>query len=162
MGSSVRKSLRTLYDDDFHAWSVSQGNALRKLRPAGIDWENLAEEVEALAKKDRRTLKSCTRTLLAHLLKLKYWRSERTANERLWRSSIRNARQEIHDILADSPSLKSFLQQEYADCHRMAAADVADLSGVSVPKTPPWSLDAVLTEDFFAQDNGGSDNKGSN
>lgn len=162
MGSSIRKPLRTLYDDDFHAWSLSQGNALRKLRPAGIDWENLAEEVEALAKKDRRALKSCARTLLAHLLKLGYWRSERAANEGLWRSSVRNARHEIHDILADSPSLMSFLEQEYHDCYRMASADVADLAGVAVPKSPPWKLSAVLNEGFFAKDNDASDDTGAN
>lgn len=155
MGSSAHNSFQSPYDRDFHAWSLSQASALKRLRPAGIDWENLAEEVEALAKKDRRTLKSGSRTLLAHLLKLKYWRLERTTNERLWRSSVRNARQEIQDILADSPSLKAFLQREHAGCYRMAAADVADLSGISMPKTPPWDLKIVLTEDFF----GGPDTK---
>jgi Domain of unknown function DUF29 len=157
MRSSARESLPALYDDDFHAWSLAQATVLRKLRPAGIDWANLAEEVEALAKTDRRTLKSCSRTLLAHLLKLKYWRSERATNERLWRSSIRNARQEILDILADSPSLKAFLQREYAECYRVAAAEVADLAGVSMPQTPPWTLDVVLAEDFFAHSSGGPD-----
>ncbi len=161
MGTPGRRLLKTLYDEDFCDWSLSQASALRDLRPAGIDWENLAEEVEALAKRDRRSLKSCTRTLLAHLLKLKYWRSERKPNERLWRSTVRNARDEIRDILADSPSLKSFLQREYADCYRLAAADFTDLSNVSIPKTPPWTLDAVLEEDFFAQSEGPAVSKGS-
>jgi len=44
--------LKTLYDEDFAAWSKQQAEALRAAARGGskqqLDWENLAEEIERL------------------------------------------------------------------------------------------------------------------
>ena len=37
-------------DDDFNAWLLDQAAALRGLQPDSLDWQNLAEELEAMAR----------------------------------------------------------------------------------------------------------------
>jgi Domain of unknown function DUF29 len=58
-------------DDDFNAWLLNQADALRN-RHYTIDWDGLAEELEAMARKDRTELRSRLQNLLSHLLKWTY------------------------------------------------------------------------------------------
>ncbi len=105
--------IKTLYNEDFLAWSLQQAAALRAAARTGsnqqLDWENLAEEIEDLGKSLRRELRSQIRRIIQHLVKLEY--SAATDPRRGWRASIRDAREEIHDLLADSPSLARELSQ---------------------------------------------------
>ena len=65
---------RTLYDDDFVAWTEQQAEALRSASRGStnqpVDWENLAEEIESLGKSDRRELHSQIYRIIRHLAKL--------------------------------------------------------------------------------------------
>src|SRR4029077_9662372 len=67
---------KTLYDEDIVAWSKQQADALRAAARSGsnlqLDWENLAEEVEDLAKSYRLSLKSHLRRIVQHLVKLQH------------------------------------------------------------------------------------------
>ena len=60
--------LRSLYDQDFVAWSKQQAEALRTAARIGsnqsLDWENLAEEIEDLGKSARRELQSQIRRIV--------------------------------------------------------------------------------------------------
>lgn len=47
---NVHKVIRAAspgYDEDLYAWSQDQAARLRALRPALVDWEHIAEEVES-------------------------------------------------------------------------------------------------------------------
>jgi Domain of unknown function DUF29 len=57
------------YDTDFYAWTQAQAEALRTKDVAALDLENLAEEIESLGKRDRRTVHGHLKVLLIHLLK---------------------------------------------------------------------------------------------
>jgi hypothetical protein len=101
--------ITSLYDKDFVLWSKQQAEALRAAgRGANnqpIDWENVAEEIDSLAKSDQRELMSQIRRVIEHLLKLEY---SRAVDPRIsWIESIDDARNEIDVLLEDSPSLKS-------------------------------------------------------
>ena len=65
--------LRSLYDQDFVAWSKQQAEALRTAARIGsnqgLDWENLAEEIEDLGISQRRELKSQIRRVIEPLIK---------------------------------------------------------------------------------------------
>ena len=50
-------------NQDFNAWILEQAQALRMRRYA-IDWEGIAEELEAMARKDHTTLRSHVQNLL--------------------------------------------------------------------------------------------------
>ena len=62
------------YDADLTLWAESQARALRDAGHAGtnlpIDWENVAEEIEALGKSQARELASRVAIILVHLMKL--------------------------------------------------------------------------------------------
>src|SRR4029078_12670320 len=77
------------YDEDFHAWSVEQAVRLRESRPPTVDWENVAEEIESLGKRDRRAVASDLNKILEHLIKWRYQPEKRKTG---WRSSIREHR----------------------------------------------------------------------
>ena len=54
-----------LYDADVYAWSNEQAKRLRVLKPDGLDWENVAEEIESLGKSDKRALASDLQVVLS-------------------------------------------------------------------------------------------------
>jgi hypothetical protein len=56
------------YATDFHWWAETQAGLLR-LRSTALDWDNLAEEIQALAKNDQRDLASRIQTVLDHLIR---------------------------------------------------------------------------------------------
>jgi glycosyltransferase involved in cell wall biosynthesis len=46
--------MNDLYEADIAAWAEQQADALRRRAANEIDWENVAEEIESLARSDRR------------------------------------------------------------------------------------------------------------
>jgi hypothetical protein len=45
---------------------------LRQRDVAGIDWDNIAEEIESLGRSDKRSLRNRLRVLILHLLKWQF------------------------------------------------------------------------------------------
>jgi hypothetical protein len=141
---------------DYYDWLRRQAQALRSKRPSFLDWENLAEELEAMGARERRELISHLRILIAHLLKWTYQSSRR--GETSWERSIVLARQEIAGLLADSPSLKAIL----ADCLVKGYEDACRLAGTEMklervawrrlfPGTCPWTQTELLDGDYLPQ-----------
>jgi hypothetical protein len=101
--------VKTLYDEDFLAWSQEQAEALRAAARTGsnqkLDWENLAEEIEDLGTSQKLALGSQMRRIVHHLLKLQF--SPAADPRRGWSESIIDARSEIEQLLETSPSLKT-------------------------------------------------------
>jgi uncharacterized membrane protein len=118
-----------LYDRDFVLWTEEQAAALRRAKNVNLalDWENLAEEIESLGKSQRTELKSQTRRILRHLFKLDASPAREPRGG--WRSTIRDARTEIEDVLEDSPSLRrevpDIVAKQSATAAKLAAADLA-------------------------------------
>jgi len=108
--------VKSLYDEDFLAWTQQQAKALRAAAGSRtnqpLDWENLAEEVEDLGKSVRRELGSQIRRIIHHLLKLQYSRSPDP--RRGWFESVTGARSEIEDLLEQNPSLARELDDQIA------------------------------------------------
>ncbi len=137
------------YEADFHAWLMEQANRLRMLRVPGIDGENLAEEVEALARKDKREIRSRLEILLMHLLKWRYQPALRGAS---WRTTIHEQRHAIELVLEDSPSLRPTLPAAIAKAYpaavRMAVLETNFAKSV-FPATCEWTTADILSEDFL-------------
>lgn len=118
----------TLYERDFYAWTQDQARALRAAARAGsnlaLDWENLAEEIESLGKSHKHALKSHVQNIVLHLLKLE---ASRAVDPRHgWRRSIRDARDEIGDLLDESPSLRGSVDDLIARVTNRAVEKVED------------------------------------
>ncbi len=99
---------KQLYEDDVVAWAEQQAQALRDAARSNsnlpLDWENLAEEIEDLAKIYRSSLRSHLRRIIQHLVKLQH--SPAFDPRRGWRQTVSLARLEIKDLLEESPSLR--------------------------------------------------------
>src|ERR1700685_509097 len=103
------------YDRDFYAWANKQAALLRAGKLGEADFEHIAEEIESMGKTEKRELVSRLTVLLSHLLK---WRFQPALRGNSWRLPIANARDEIVDLLADNPSLKTQLDEVVASAYR--------------------------------------------
>jgi hypothetical protein len=118
----------TSYEADFVAWTAGQAALLRAGRVSDADIEHIAEELEDLGKSQRQALASHIRTVLEHLFKLQA--SPALEPRAGWRATIRRARDDIDDILADSPSLRrevnGIIGRQTEKARRNVAAELAD------------------------------------
>ena len=144
----------TLLDDDFHGWLVDQAEALHTRRSDLLDWDALAEELEAMAAKERREARKHLRNLLAHLLKWSFQSAELPRRAHSWRRSIRETREELSDLLEDSPGLMTSLNESFAKAYERArnkASDETKLPLDRFPAASPWTIDQAMREDFWPQ-----------
>lgn len=157
MPAAVTEDRESLYARDYYTWALEQGRALRERRPDALDWDNLAEELEDLARSDARSLKSQLARLMAHLLKWQLRaaprkRSKRTANS--WRASIEGVRDEIRDLLDESPGLKRLMPELFRKAFPMAVNRAGQETGLAksvFPSSCPWSFEQVMADDFWPE-----------
>jgi hypothetical protein len=100
---------KSLYEQDLNLWLETAIAQLKAGDLQSLDVENLIEELEGLAGRDRRELKNRLATLLEHLLKRCYVRSE--YDYAGWENTIYRTRFEILNILEQSPSLINYINQ---------------------------------------------------
>ena len=135
---------------DFHAWLLDQAKRLRL--GDMIDRESLAEELEAMAGRERRELLSHLEVLLKHLLK---WQFQPNRCGMSWRNSVKVARRGIEDSLEDSPSLKPSVADVINKAYARARSDAADeirltrKQTAQLPETCPWTFDQLTNPDFW-------------
>ncbi|MFM6694255.1 MAG: DUF29 domain-containing protein, partial [Microcystis panniformis] len=128
MTAQIPISKISLYDRDFQLWIETTVNQLRQEDFDSVDWTNLIEELASMGKNNRHALKSLLIQLLAHLLNLVYWQTEREYNANKWEAAIINFRVQIADLLEDSPSLKPYLLEIFDSCYGKARQIASKLS----------------------------------
>ena len=142
--------LTELYDRDFLLWTEEQAAALRRGKDSNLplDWENLAEEIDSLGKSVRRELSSQIRRILRHLFKLA---ASQTAAPRLgWQATVQAARDDVGQVLDESPSLQREVDTLVAKQLPIAAKLAAgDLARHGEPTDAVW---ARLAQGGFAAD----------
>jgi hypothetical protein len=136
------------YEVDVSAWAESQAALLRRLaagervNDADVDWANIAEELEAVGRSERRELRSRIERLLQHLLK---WNFQPAYRSRSWKSTIRTQRREIVAILDDNPSLRQTLPVVMATAYPAARTEAAEETGLlDLPETLPFDVSQML------------------
>ena len=153
-------SSNSLYELDYYTWALKQERALQERRVEELDWENLAEEVGDLGRSEARNLRSQLARLLAHLLK---WQLQPTRRTNSWRGSIEGARDEIRELLAESPGLKSWLSELFQKAYRAAVnLALAETNLDKFPASSPWSFDQAMDDDFWPNSDERSPRKSAN
>ncbi|HEY7493046.1 MAG TPA: DUF29 domain-containing protein [Candidatus Tectomicrobia bacterium] len=142
-----------LYDRDFYEWTQTTASLIRQGKWQEVDSGWVAEELESLGKRDRRELGSRLQMLLLHLLK---WHGQpgRRENSHSWYDTIVEQREQIQDLLADSPSLRpqlsTLLAQRYARARQKALHDTG-LPAIALPRMCPWTAEQLLDEAFWPE-----------
>ncbi|MGK7924771.1 MAG: DUF29 domain-containing protein [Spirulina sp.] len=152
MEPQVKPQPTLLYDKDYQLWLNDTVAQLKVRNFSNLDIENLIEEIESLGRRDKRAISSYLLRLCEHLLKLKYWESERELCFRGWILEINNFRSEIELILQDSPSLKPFLSEIFLASlqkSRKNMLKVMDTPTDLVPQEPNFTLEQALDEDWL-------------
>ncbi len=140
-------------DEDFYGWVLAQASALRARGDLPIDWENVAEELEAMGRSEENSLQSYLERLLLHLLKYAYQPDKITPS---WESSIENSRDRIRLLFKRSPSLKSKIEELFEDAYPLARRQAGAQMRMRkrewdarLPMVCPWPLETVLDPDFW-------------
>jgi Domain of unknown function DUF29 len=138
-----------LYQRDFCLWLEQQAALLREGRFDELDLANLIEEIEAMARKDRKAIKSNLVVLLAHLLKQRFQPEQRSSG---WRGSIVEHRQRLRDDFEESPSLRPHAAEifplAYADARERASAETG-LPLRTFPRPSPYTLEQTVGPKFL-------------
>ncbi|MDG2989551.1 DUF29 domain-containing protein [Candidatus Synechococcus calcipolaris G9] len=152
MTDQLKIMSKTLYEIDYNLWVIETVKQLEKREFNALDLENLIEEVADLSRRDKRKLESLLTRLIEHLLKLKYWQSEKDQNLGHWQGEVRTFRKQIKKELKASPSLKEYCQEVFEECYQDAREIFGDRSQLPLstfPKKSIADLDQVLDEDWF-------------
>ena len=132
------------YEDDFVAWLEDQAGRARRGEIEGLDLENIAEELEGMARSDRREIRTRLTVLLLHLLKYVAQPRRRSSS---WLATIGEQRTQITTVIGDSPSLRSFPESVLAQCYaeaRSRAALETRLPESAFPERCPFELALAL------------------
>lgn len=145
----MSESTATLYDTDFDAWAHEQAEHLRKKRITKLDYDHLAEEIEALANRDRRALERHLRNLILHCLKWEYQSQERTRRGRSWQTSMDNARDAIDQLLRDNPGMQHNLDVAMMWAYPRARRTAQKQTGLPLttfPEHSRWQFEQFMDE----------------
>jgi hypothetical protein len=143
---------RADYEGDFFAWTQEQAKILRAHRTAGLDWENLAEEIDSMGRRDRRELESRLRLMLHHLLK---WRVQPGLRGRSWQRTLIEQRRQAEKLLNESPSLRPQVPALIDEVYPDALADAIDETGLgpqTFPAECPFTVEQILDPQYLPDD----------
>jgi len=88
------QNLKELYEKDFYLWVMENLKLLKNREFKLVDWENLLEEIEDMARRELRSLISFIAVIMEHLYKWENFRYREDVGHS-WISSINNARNEL-------------------------------------------------------------------
>ena len=148
---STANPILSLYDIDYQIWLDKTLAQLQSYDFENIDLENLIEELGSLGKSDKNAISSYLLRLCEHLLKVKYWETERERSIRGWNLEILNFRIQIQEKLEDSPILSNFLRDIFHKQYKNARKLFLQASGLDkaiVPENPCFTLEQALEEDW--------------
>lgn len=136
--------LAPAYERDFAAWAHAQAEALRTARPAGIDWQHVAEELTDLGNSEFKAFVSALEKLIEHQLK---WdlQPERRGNS--WANTIAVQRDHAASELAANPSFAARRDEALAIAWRRgvrAASSAMDKPMRDMPSACPYDWDAIM------------------
>ncbi|GCL52991.1 hypothetical protein NIES3806_03190 [Microcystis aeruginosa NIES-3806] len=147
----MKNQLSQLYETDFNLWLEQTVNHLKKGNLQALDLDNLIEEISDMGRNNRREVFSRLKVLLIHLLKWQYQPEKRTNS---WINTIDDQREQLELILRDSPSLKPYLADIFAECYQKAVRGM--VNETNLPKETflvdcPFSQEQVLNWDYLPE-----------
>jgi Domain of unknown function DUF29 len=151
MTAELNAQRQRLYETDYLKWIETTSAQLKQQNYGAIDWENLIEEIEDMGRSERNSLESNLTVILIHLLKWQF-QPERRSNS--WQASIAEHRRRIRKSFKNSPSLKPYFEEVFAECYEDAielAIIETGLLATTFPSDCPYSSAEVLDSGFLPE-----------
>ncbi|MFN3471663.1 MAG: DUF29 domain-containing protein [Aquificaceae bacterium] len=154
------EELKELYNKDFPLWVEINLKLLKEKAYELVDWGNLLEEIEDMAKSDLRACISYLVVILEHLYKWDNLRGLTKAGKEKggisWVKSIEIARQRINRLLEEMPSLRTKLPQEVERAWKEASDNiqiwlmdvVKEPKKFPIPQKCPYTYEEAMTRDL--------------
>jgi Domain of unknown function DUF29 len=134
--------MSNLYEDDILLWSEAQADALRRRATNEIDWENVAEEIEAVGRSERNAVESHLVQALLHDLKVEAWPTSRDASH--WRAEARGQRDDARRSYAPSMAQRINIAKLYREALRRLPETEDAILPLPLPQTCPVTLAEML------------------
>ncbi len=160
MRTISKEELKELYHKDFPLWAEINLELLREKAYDLVDWENLLEEIEDMARSDLWACVSQLARILEHMYKWDNLRKYTKGGEELgglsWIRSVEYARVEIRSLFRRHPSLSKKLP-EYIELAWEDAVDriilwLRDIKKEelikNIPKNCPYTYEETMTRDL--------------
>lgn len=144
-------TIKDLYESDYLLWLQKTSQLLKDKDFAGLDLENLIEEIESLGRSDRNKLISSLRLIYQHLLKWQYQPQKRSKS---WRNTISRERDNISDYIEDIPSLINLLEDEavLTKSYQRGRRDAIRETGITnFSLQCPYTIEQALDHNFFPE-----------
>jgi hypothetical protein len=143
-----------LYEIDLHHWALHNAALLRQGRLTEIDVEHLAEELEDMGANRKRAIVRHLMRLIQHLLKFQMQPQLRSKS---WRLTIRNQRDDVKELLEESPSLIPMLRdpEQLRKIYTRAVREASIETGIDdsdFPPECPFSLEQILNPEFWPEE----------
>src|SRR4051794_19670841 len=138
-----------LYETDFAEWTRHNAELLRSGRACDADLMHIAEEIEDMGKRERRSLHNRFVRLIEHLLK---WQHQPQRRGSSWTRTVVVQRQAIRRLLDENPSFRPELVQVAGQAYQDAAGIVSAVTNrprTEFPETCPFTIQQLLNDEFL-------------
>jgi hypothetical protein len=141
-----------LYDTDIVAWAELQAEALRRRAANEIDWDNIAEEIEALVRAEVRAVTGPLKIVLRHKLLLLGWPGVLSTGK--WQHEVRVHLRNAHEAYSPSKrrQIEPMMADLYTDALDFAHQHMAEIGApaVPLPAACPWTFGELIDEAMAA------------
>ena len=139
------------YEADFYSWATGQAAELRAGNFSQLDRLNIAEELETLARSEKRALAQAFTRLFYRLLLWKHLPGFNSASTRLRAESLRR---EVHGLMQHNPSLLPRYGNMPAQAYENALIKVQIETGFAenmFSAELPWAMADVLAKNWVPE-----------
>jgi hypothetical protein len=160
MRTISREELKELYEKDFPLWAEINLELLKEKAYDLVDWENLLEEIEDMARSDLKACVNLLTVVLEHLYKWDHFKKLTRAGEEKgglsWIKSVEVARRKINRLFRESPSLMVKLPQKLDYAWEEARDNIElwldkmgeDPDQYPIPEKCPYTYEEAMTRDL--------------
>jgi hypothetical protein len=136
--------LKKLYEKDEHLWLLENAKLLREGKWEQADFDNIAETLEDMGRRDLREVISRLKVLMIHLL----------TRSSSWKGTIRHQRDELSSMFEDSYNLKKHAEDSFSKSYKKAREIASDETGLPLshfPEAYPFTFEQVIGEDYLPE-----------
>lgn len=147
----MEKAIAQEYHRDFYSWLMTNVQLIRQGRFSEVDTEHVTEELECMGRSEKRELINRLTVLLVHLLK---WQFQTAKHSKSWCNTLTIQRNDLLDLLEDSPSLRYELEQHIEKAYGKAKLIAEDETGIEktlFPQYCPYSFEQIVDQEFFPE-----------